>query len=181
MCSDVVAYLIILPLWPGYVGWGYSPLLFSKCYGFWINAPVAGKKESYRDLKGVSLDNWVKSVIYTSLAVPLFLPNWINYSLRKETFAIGVFLIVTGLLYFIKTFKYKQIGSDSINENDILVGGDGCRQSVSTQTLTAPATALQNHDNPSFISDVKSEHDQSTPSQTIQPNDANTSTVVNVQ
>ena len=50
--------------------------------------------------------------------------------------SIGGLLVLTGLVYFIKTFKYKTIGADEADEDDNLFGATGTfpRSSISTQT-----------------------------------------------
>jgi uncharacterized membrane protein len=45
---------------------------------------------------------------------------------------LGILLIITGLLYFIKTFKYKRINPDHFQEDDNLFNIP--RPSTSTQT-----------------------------------------------
>ena len=45
---------------------------------------------------------------------------------------LGILLILTGLLYFLKTFKYKRINADDFREDDTLFNMH--RPSISTQT-----------------------------------------------
>jgi hypothetical protein len=54
---------------------------------------------------------------------------------------LGSLLIITGLLYFIKTFKYKRINPDDFQEDDNL-----SRPSISTQTSS---TGINNDNLPS--------------------------------
>jgi Ca2+/Na+ antiporter len=51
------------------------------------------------------------------------------------TFFLGILLVVTGLLYLIKTFKYKRNDPDAIEEDDNLFDSQ-TRPSISTQTST---------------------------------------------
>ena len=53
-----------------------------------------------------------------------FLLNYVRY--------LGALLIITGLLYLIKTFKYKRINPDDVYEDDNLFNMP--RPSISTQT-----------------------------------------------
>jgi hypothetical protein len=51
---------------------------------------------------------------------------------------LGILLIITGLLYFIKTFKYKRIDVDYIQEDDNLFDRSNtlAQPSISTQTTS---------------------------------------------
>ncbi|UJR36896.1 hypothetical protein I4U23_029609 [Adineta vaga] len=80
----------------------------------------------------ICIDNWIKSIIYISLSIPFFVPRWFLSKCRMDTNIVGILLISTGLLYFIKTFKYKRISVDEKKDETTIAGNS----STSTETST---------------------------------------------
>ena len=75
---------------------------------------------------------WIISVIPTDVTVVGKKMN-IIYLIIRIDFSSGILLVITGILYFIKTFKYKRINTD---EDDHLFDRSKSisRSSISTQT-----------------------------------------------
>ncbi|CAF0878629.1 unnamed protein product [Rotaria sordida] len=84
----------------------------------------------------VPIDNWLKTIIYIGLSIPFFVPTWLSPIIRTDVKTVGALLAFTGILYFIKTFKYKRINTDELLEDDSLFyeSNPSARPSMSTQT-----------------------------------------------
>jgi len=82
------------------------------------------------------IDNWVKTIIYIGLSIPFLVPTWILSFVGTDVQGVGILLIITGLLYFVKTFKYKRSDFDDIQEDDNLFDTSNTlgQPSISTQT-----------------------------------------------
>ncbi|CAF3496122.1 unnamed protein product [Adineta steineri] len=86
----------------------------------------------------IAIDNWVRTMIYIGLALPFLIPPWHLSTIRIDLHVVGTLLIITGILYFIKTFKYKENNPDEINEDTTILSASNSfsQPSVSTQTVT---------------------------------------------
>ncbi|CAF1291171.1 unnamed protein product [Rotaria sp. Silwood1] len=84
----------------------------------------------------IPIDNWLKTIIYVGLSIPFFVPTWLSPIIRTDVKIVGALLSFTGLLYFVKTFKYKKMNTDELQEDDCLfrISNSTTRPSMSTQT-----------------------------------------------
>ncbi|CAF4944348.1 unnamed protein product, partial [Rotaria magnacalcarata] len=78
----------------------------------------------------------VKTIIYIGLSLPFFIPTWLSTVVRTDIKTAGALLIFTGLLYFLKSFKYKRMDTDGLHEENQLVSETNSTSlpSISTQT-----------------------------------------------
>ncbi|CAF2532225.1 unnamed protein product [Rotaria sp. Silwood2] len=84
----------------------------------------------------IPIDNWLKTIIYVALSIPFFVPTWLSPIIRTDVKIVGALLSFTGVLYFIKTFKYKRSNTDEPQEDDSIfhASNPSNRPSTSTQT-----------------------------------------------
>ncbi|CAF3623922.1 unnamed protein product [Rotaria sordida] len=108
--------------WLGIGAWNFRIYITSEACFYWVCC--------------VPIDNWLKTIIYIGLSIPFFVPTWLSPIIRTDVKTVGALLAFTGILYFIKTFKYKRINTDELLEDDSLFyeSNPSARPSMSTQT-----------------------------------------------
>lgn len=98
----------------------------------------------------ISIDNWIKAILYVGFAIPFLFAKHIFRYERIDFKIIGILLNIVAILYFIKSFKYKRIDEDDVQEDTDLNKKpiQTFRPSISTQTSTL---AINNDSFPSAL------------------------------
>ncbi|CAF4571809.1 unnamed protein product [Rotaria sp. Silwood1] len=112
-------------------------MIFEKKYRYLRGVGSIHKSEAcFYWLCCIPIDNWLKTIIYVGLSIPFFVPTWLSPIIRTDVKIVGALLSFTGLLYFVKTFKYKKMNTDELQEDDCLfrISNSTTRPSMSTQT-----------------------------------------------
>ncbi|CAF1023731.1 unnamed protein product [Adineta ricciae] len=113
----VVAYLELLWVFNKFITCCICCFRSEACYFWMCYTPI---------------DNWIKSIIYTALAIPFFVSTWVPSLFRIDTNVVGLLLIITSLVYFVKTFKYKNILTDENNEEINIIDSPSLTRTSST-------------------------------------------------
>ncbi|CAF3886706.1 unnamed protein product [Rotaria sp. Silwood2] len=108
--------------WLGMDVWNFRIYITSEACFYWLCC--------------IPIDNWLKTIIYVALSIPFFVPTWLSPIIRTDVKIVGALLSFTGVLYFIKTFKYKRSNTDEPQEDDSIfhASNPSNRPSTSTQT-----------------------------------------------